>query len=279
MRGACDKGRIVEQIVKALRPVAVLVAGIVVFVLGTAFALAADATLASASGASGALADAGRWLQFLGVAGALGAVCLAGWAAVTRSAWVAAAEITAVALGALLLTVGFLDSAASGGSSSAAPVTSAVGIGLWALLVLSRAARANLAEQSAGSAVVQSDLWLGAAGGLFVLAIGYGITAAADSTAPGVAGGVLEAVGAGALTWAIYTARTRRMLDSKPVASVLAGLGLFAASFLVGAVVAGLGFRTASALSIGLTVVTTVELAAIVALGLAAWTRVAELYR
>ena len=269
-----------EHIVKALRPVAVLVAGIVVFVLGTAFVLAADATLASASGTSGAFADAGRWLQFLGAGGALGAVCLAGWAAVTRSAWVAAAEIAAVALGALLLTVGFLASAASSGGSSAAPVAGAVGIGLWALLVLSRAARANLAEQaSSGAAAIQSDLWLGAAGGLFVLAIGYGITAAAGSAGAGVAGGVLEAIGAGALTWAIVTARTRRLLDSKPVSSVLAGLVLLAASFLAGAIVAGLAFSTVSALSIALTVVTAVELAAIVALGLAAWTRVAELYR
>jgi hypothetical protein len=269
----------VEHIVKALRPVAVLVSGIVVFVLGTAFVLAADATLASASGASGALADAGRWLQFLGAGGAFGAVCLAGWAAVTRSAWVAAAEIAVVALGALLLTVGFLASAASGGSSSAAPVTGAVGIGLWALLALSRAARANLAEQaSSGAAAIQSDLWLGAAGGLFALAIGYGITAAAGSAGAGVAGGVLEAIGAGGLTWAIVTARTRRLLDSKPVPSVLAGLVLLAASFLAAAVVAGLAFGTASALSIALTVVTAVELAAIVALGLAAWTRVAELY-
>src|SRR5579875_2501667 len=128
-----------------------------------------DATLSPSSlGASSDLAQAGRWLQFLAGACALGAAC------------------AAVTLGALLLVIGLLVSAASGGSSPAAAVTGAVGIGIWALLVLSRAARASLAEQApagqapAGQAPArdaapaavpgsrggrgrQADLWLAAA--------------------------------------------------------------------------------------------------------------------
>ena len=142
----------------------------------------------------------------------LGAVCTAGWEVIVRSEWVAGAEIAAAALGTLLFMIGLAAFAASNGSSPAAPVTDAVGIGVWALLVLSRAARASLAEQGAragrraggGGAVPgpggrgrQADLWLAAAIGLFALAIGYGFTSAASSRGPGIAAGLLQAVGVG----------------------------------------------------------------------------------
>ena len=305
-----------EQIVRAMTPVVLLVAGAVVFVLGTAFLLASDATLASSStGASGDLAQAGRWLQFVAAACVLAAVCSAGWELIVRSEWVAGAEIAVAALGTLLLTIGMAALAASNGSSAAASVTSAVGIGVWALLVLSRAARASLAEQGpsgsgaglglgagtgpgAGSGAAQgtqgavpggaavlgrrggrAELWLTAALGLFALAIGYGLTSAASSTGPDVAGGVLQAIGVAAVAGSVAVARSRQLLNSPPVPAVLAGLALLAVSFLAAGIVAGLSFSTLTALGAGLTVVTAVELAAVVALGLAAWARVRELYR
>jgi hypothetical protein len=284
-----------EHIVKSLTPIALLVAGAVVFVLGTAFVLASDATLASSSpGASGDLAQAGRWLQFLAVACVLAAVCTAGWEVTLRSDWTAGAEIAAAALGALLLTIGLAASAASNGSSPAAPVTGAVGIGVWALLVLSRAARASLAEQGpvfgaaqGGPAAVprpggrgrQADLWLAAAVGLFVLAIGYGFTSAGGSTGPDIAAGLLQAIGLALVAGSVAAARSRQMLNSRPVPGILAGLALLAVSSLAAAIVAGLAFGTLTALSAGLTVVTAVELAGAVALGLAAWTQVQELYK
>ena len=275
-----------ERIIRSLTPTALLVAGAVIFVLGTGFLVASDATLASSSpGASGDLAQAGRWLQFVAWLCLLGAVCTAGWDAIVRSEWTPGAEIAAAALGTLLLTVGFAAIAASNGSSSAAAVTIAVGIGVWALLVLSRAARVSLTEQSAGHAAVpaggrkhQADLWLAAAIGLFALAIGFGFTAA-SSQGPGIAAGLLQAAGIAAIAWAVVTARSRKMLDARPVAPVLAGLALLAISFLAAAIVAGLAFGTLTALGAGLTVVTAVELAAVVALGLGAWTRVRELYQ
>jgi hypothetical protein len=281
-----------EQIIKSLRPVALLVAGAVIFVLGTAFLIASDATLPSSLGASSDLAQAGRWLQFLGGACALGAVCAAGWELILRSEWVAGAEIAAGALGTLLLAIGLLASAASNGSSAAAAVTSAVGIGIWALLVLTRAARASLAEQGhpndAARTVVpslhgdrgrQADLWLAAALGLFVLAIGYGFTSAAGSRGPGIAAGLLQAVGVAVLAGAVASARSRGMLRSRPVPGALAGLVLLAVSFLAAAIVAGLAFGTLTALGAGLAAVTAIELAGVAALGVAAWTRVRELYR
>ena len=277
-----------ERIIKSLTPMALLVAGAVVFVLGTGFLLASDATLSSSSpGASSDLGQAGRWLQFVAVVCLLSAVCTAGWEAVVHSEWAVGAEIAAAALGTLLLTIDLASYAASNGSSPAASVTGAVGIGVWALLVLSRAARASLAEQgpAQGAAVPhpgsrgrQADLWLAAAIGLFVLAIGYGFTSAAGSTGPGVAAGLLQAVGIGVLAGTVAIARSRQMLSSRPVPAVLIGLALLAVSFLAYAVVAGLDFDTLTALGAGLTVVTAVELAAVAALGLAAWARVRELY-
>ena len=285
--GACDEEKVLERIIKSLTPTALVMAGAVVFVLGTGFLLASDATLASAnSGASGDLAQAGRWLQFVAWACLLAAVCFAGWEAIVRSEWVAGAEIAAAALGTLLLMIAAAALAASNGSSAAAAVTGAVGIGVWALLVLSRAARVSLNEQRAAQAVHstvqgdrghQADLWLAAAIGLFALAIGYGITSAASSEGAGIAAGLLEAAGIAALAWAVTVARSRKMLSSRPVPPILAGLALLAISFLAAAIVAGLAFGTLTALGVALTVVTAVELAAVVALGLAAWTRVREL--
>jgi hypothetical protein len=278
-----------ERIIKSLTPTALIVAGAVVFVLGTGFLVASDATLASSNpGASGDLAQAGRWLQFVAWACLLAAVCLAGWEAILRSDWVAGAEIAAAALGTLLLMIAMASLAASNGSSAAAAVTGAVGIGVWALLVLSRAARVSLNEQgpahAAGSPLTsegtrgrQADLWLAAAIGLFALAIGYGITSAASSEGAGIAAGLLEAAGIAALAWAVTVARSRKMLSSRPVPPILAGLALLAISFLAAAIVAGLAFGTLTALGVALAVVTAVELAAVVALGLAAWTRVREL--
>lgn len=285
--GACDKGNVLERIIKSLTPVALLVAGAVVFVLGTAFLLASDASLPSSAGASGDLAQAGHWLQFLGGLSLLGAVCTAGWEVIVASQWDAAAEVAAAALGTLLFMIGLAALAASDGSSPAAAVTEAVGLGVWALLVLSRAARTSLAEQGPLPAVAQAapgargrqaDLWLAAAIGLFALAIGYGFTSA-GSTGPQVAAGVLQAAGAGALAGSVAIARSRHLLSSRPVPVVIAGLALLAVSFLAYAIVAGLAFGTLTALGAGLAIVTAVELAAIVALGLAAWTKLRELYK
>ncbi|MBV9449212.1 MAG: hypothetical protein JO345_25265 [Streptosporangiaceae bacterium] len=272
-----------EQIVRSLKSAALVVVAAVVFVLGTAFLMAADATLTPSSlGASSDLAQAARWLQFLAAATALAAVCTAGWELVLAREWTGALEIAAAALGTLMITIGMLASAASNGSNPAAAVIGAVGVGMWALLVLSRAARASLAEQASqqpNAPHQQAQLWLAAAAGLFVLAIGYGFTSAAGSRGPGIAAGILEAGGVAVLAWSLMAARERGYLRTRPVPGVLAGLALLAASFLAAAIVAGLAFGTLTALGAGLAVTAALELAAVVVLGLAGWTRVRELYR
>lgn len=285
-----------EHIIKSLKPVALLVAGAVVFVLGTALLIASDASLSSSTlGASSDLAEAGRWLQFVAGALAVGAVCIAGWELVVRTQWAAGAETAAAALATLLLAVGLVASAASNGSNPAGPVTGAVGIGIWALLVLSRAARVSLDEQgpsghgargagttapgSQGGSQRQADLWLAAAIGLFVLAVGYGFTSAAGSQGPGIAAGLLEAVGVAVLAGSVVAARSRGLLQSRPVRGAVTGLAVLVVSFLAAAVVAGLAFGTLTALGAGLAVAAAVELAGVAILGLAAWTRVRELYK
>jgi hypothetical protein len=268
-----------ERIVTSLRPVGLVVVAAVVFVLGTGFLIASDATLTPSSlGASSDLAQAARWLQFLAAACALAAVCTAGWELVLRREWAGGLEAGAAALGTLLITIGLLATAASNGSNPAAAVIGAVGIGIWALLVLSRAARTSLAEQG-GTGPHQAELWLAAAVGLFVFAIGYGFTSAANSRGPGIAAGLLEAAGMAVLAGSLVAARARGSLRSRPVPGTLAGLALLAASFLAAAIVAGLAPGTLTALGAGLAVIAAIELAAAVVLGLAAWTRVRELHR
>jgi hypothetical protein len=269
-----------DHIIKSLTPTLLIVVAAVIFALGTAFLIASDATLTPSSlGASSDLGQAARWLQFVAAACALAAVCAAGWNLVERSEWIASAEVAAAALGTLLITIGLLATAASNGASAAAPVTGAVGIGIWALLVLSRAARTSLAEQGAHARAHQAQLWLTAAVGLFIFAIGYGFTSAANSRGPGIAAGLLEAAGLAVLAGSLFAARGRGYLQSRPVPGALAGLALLAASFLAAAIVAGLALGTLTALGVGLAVIAALELAAAVVLGLAAWTRVHELYR
>jgi len=271
-----------EHIITSLKPVALIVVATVVFVLGTAFLIAADATLTPSSlGASSDLAQAARWLQFLAAAVALAAVCTAGWELVLRSDWTGGLEIAAAALGTLMITIGLLASAASNGGNPAAAVITAVGIGMWALLVLSRAARASLDEGASHGAKQRgrAEPWLVAAIGLFVLAIGFGFTSAAGSRGPGIAAGILEAAGVALLAGSLVMARERGYLRARPVPSVLAGLVLLALSFLAAAIIAGLALGSLTALGAGLAVTAAIELAAVVVLGIAAWTRVQELYR
>lgn len=271
-----------EHIIKSLKPMALVVIAAVVFVLGTAFLIAADATLSpSTLGASSDLAQAARWLQFLAAAVALAAVCTAGWELVLRSDWTGGLEIAAAAVGTLMIAIGLLASAATNGGSPAAAVVAAVGIGIWALLVLSRAARTSLDEGASEAAAHRgrAEPWLIAAIGLFILAIGYGFTSAAGSRGPGIAAGILEAAGVGVLAGSLVAARERGYLRARPVPSVLAGLVLLAISFLAAAIIAGLALSSLTAVGAGLATTAAIELAAVVVLAMAAWTRVQELYR
>lgn len=265
-----------ELIVKSPRVMSLLVAAAVMFVLGVAFFVASDAALSPSSlSASSDLGQAARWVEFVAALVTLAAVCLAGWLSTVRREWPQAAEIAAIAVGALLVTIGWLTIAASNSDPGGA-VVSAVGIGVWSLLALSRAARTSLAERGARGGL--AELWLLAAGGLFVLAIGAGLTSAANSRGPAVAAGCLEAVGIAALAVSLSVARTRGHLTSRPAAGVWLALVLLAVSFLATAIVMAVSIGSITALGVALAITTAIALAGAVILGLAAWTRLTELY-
>jgi uncharacterized membrane protein YqjE len=185
-------------------------------------------------------------------------------------------------------------------------VVSAVGIGVWAMLVLSRAARRSLAEEkaastasagstgntastgnigragSAGSAPLprQAMLWLAAAGGLLILAVGYGFTQNVTNSGAGIAAGVLEAVGVAVLLGSIAVARAEGYLHGLATLAVLAGLALLFAAFAAIAIVAAVVFGpgvTLTGIGVGISIVIGLQLLAGALLGLAAWERLRQL--
>lgn len=271
---------------RSLTAMALAVAAAGFFVLGSAFLIAAYATLTPTSaGTATGFIHAGLWLQFVAGTAALGAVCAAGWAQVLRSRWQAVAEIVIGAVATLMIAIGWLIDATATDADSAAYVLQGVGIGIWALLGLGVAALRSLAEQAtnSGEAAKRSryaGLWLIAAIGLVLLAVGTGFTLDPLDDGTAIAAGVLQAAGAGVLCGAVTAARRRGYLISRPAAVAEVALGLLAGSGVAVAVVGGLVFGTDVTLTgirAGMPIAIATQLAAVAVLGLAAWMRVREL--
>ncbi|HVB44465.1 MAG TPA: hypothetical protein VNF47_17440 [Streptosporangiaceae bacterium] len=256
------------------------------FVLGAAFEVAAYAVLTPANvGTSTDFIHAFDWLRFAAGVIAVVAVCAAGWELVLRKAWGGVWEVAVGATGTLLVAIDWLIVASSDRPGSAPAVVGATGIGIWALLVLSRAARRSLVEHKAAtegtSALLRhAILWLVAASGLLILAVGFGFTPEISNKGVAITAGILEAVGVAVLLGALAAARTQRYLFSRAVSMVLAGLVILAVSFAAAAVVAGVVFgpgATLTGIRVGLPIAITFELVAVAVLGLAAWMRLREL--
>jgi len=108
---------------RSLTAMALAVAAATFFVLGSAFLIAAYATLTPTSaGTASGFIHAGLWLQFVAGVSALGAVFAAGWAQVLHSQWQAAAEMVIGAVATLLIAIGWLIDATTTEASSAAYV-------------------------------------------------------------------------------------------------------------------------------------------------------------
>ena len=258
----------------------------VVYALGAAFRVAAYASVTSVSpGTSQSLIRAAEWLRFTGGVVALVAVCMAGWQLIERRAWESAWEVGAAAIGTLLITVGFLVSATSVQERAASNVVIAVGFGIWALLLLSRAARRSLAEQQLRSEGIAQPprlavLWLAAAGGVAVFAVGTGFTPDVTSKGAGITFGILQALGVAIVFGALAAAPARGRLLSHALPLVLAGLAVLAAAYLAFAVMAGVVFGSGfsvTGLRVGYSIAIGIQLAAVGVLGWAAWNRVREL--
>ena len=263
---------------------ALVVVAAFIYAPGIAFAIGGYAALTPTTfGTALGLLHAAGWLRAVGWAAALAAVCIAGRELLLRGAWASACEVGAGALGALLVTIGMLINATSAESNPASSVVGAVGVGVWALLALSRAARRSLAGQESASEGIavprEGMLWLLAAGGLFVLAIGSSLTPDFISKGNGVAAGAVEAVGVAILVGALAAARAQGRLPSRATPVTLAGLASLAAAFAASAVVSGAVFgpnATLAGLRAGVLIVVAIQMAAVVVLGLAAWLRVRE---
>jgi hypothetical protein len=275
----------VEHITTSRTAMTLAVVAAFIYASGIGFAIAGYAALAPTTlGTAFGLLHAGAWLRAAGWVAALVAVCVAGWELLLRGAWESACEVGAGALGALLVTIGMLINATSAEPNPASSVVSAVGVGVWALLALSRAARSSLAGQQPTSertapAPRQGMLWLLAAAGLLVLAIGSGLTPDFISKGTGVAAGAVQAVGVAILFGALAAARAQGGLSSRAVPVTLAGLATLAAAFAAGAAVSAAVFgpnATLAGLRAGVLIVVAIEMAAVVVLGLAAWLRVRE---
>ena len=273
-----------EHITTSRTAMALLVVAAFIYAFGIAFAIGGYAALTPTTfGTAIGLLHAAGWLRAVGWAAALAAVCIAGRELLLRGAWASACEVGAGALGVLLITIGMLINATSAESNPASSVVSAVGVGVWALLALSRAARRSLAGQESASEGIavprEGMLWLLAAGGLFVLAIGAGLTPDFISKGTGVAAGAVQAVGVAILFGVLAAARARGGLTSRAAPVTLAGLACLAMGFTAAAVVSGAVFgpdATLAGLRAGVLVVVAIQMAAVVVLGLAAWLRVCE---
>ena len=255
------------------------------YALGLLFTVIAYATL-SADSTSGVntfrnLGHASDWLQFVGFLIALSAVCAAGWESLRSRRRDIIAELGMAAVATLLVAIGSLIQAASSSMLSTANVLSAIGIGLWAILTLSRAARYNLAEQQApGSQARLAPLWLTASLALVLLAIGSGLTVELTDRGLGIASGILQALGFGILAWVLIASRASNMLQARAVRSVIKGLVLSALASVVAAVVAGIVFTphaTLKGLRIGISIAVTIMVVGIVFLGISGWVRFGEL--
>ena len=273
-----------EHITQSRTAMTLAVLGALLFALGDVLAVVAYAILSPGHvGTYTALGHGADWLRFSGAVVVLAAVAAAGWELVLQGRVSGAIEVGVAAVGTLLVAVGALIAAASTRSQTAADVVAAIGIAVWSFLVLSRAARRSLSEQNLEPGrPAQAPIWLGAAMGLLILAVGAGLPTSINNRGQSVASGVLMAVGIGILAGALLVARSDRLLLTRPIPVLLLGLGILTVAFLADAIVAGIVFGpngTLTGLRIGVSLATAIEAAGVIVLALAAWLRLGDLVR
>jgi hypothetical protein len=276
------KGVTVGEITKSRIAMSLIVCAALAYVIGSACGVAAFAVLSDSNlGAFTDLGHASDWLHFVGALAALVGVGAAGWELVLQKNTSEVWEVGSAALSTLLITIGTLVLASSSSSASTGNVVGAIGLGSWGLLLLSRAARRSLAEQEQPAGQTgQAKLWLTASVGLVLLAVGSGFTVGFSDQGLGIAAGVIQAFGAAALMAALTRAQSERLLVSRSMPPLVAGLAILVIAFVGKAIVAGIVFTpsgTLTELRIGGSLVTAIEMVAVAVLGYAAWLRVGDL--
>jgi hypothetical protein len=181
----------------------------------------------------------------------------------------------------LLISIGFLIiSANADNPPNAANVVAAVGLGGWAVVLVVGAAQRALVEQEDPQVVRQAGLRLGAAAALTALAISLGLpNPGPNDKGLAIATAVIAAVGFAGLSVVLGAARRRTLISTRQYTSVIAGLGILAASEVGRAIAAGfvIGSNSLLSLRIGESVPIIVYALGFLVLGWAALGRIAEL--
>ncbi len=204
---------------------------------GTAYAVLHRGDLGTARN----LATAAAWLRFAGVVVAVGAVCSVAWHLALRRRWAELAEGAGASVATFLVALGLLVSALDAPRGSAAGnVVAAVGIGGWALLATTRAARRSFAELLAPAGPRQAPLWLAVAGGLVLLAVGVGLPPPTfRQAALAAAAGAVVAVGVAAVAGALLVARAQGMIVARGFPTLAGALWTLVAASVARAAAAG----------------------------------------
>ena len=253
--------------------------------LGELLAGVAPAILASPSdvGTYRDLNTAAAWLLFAASAVGVAATASVTWHLFVSRRWTVMWEVAGATVSTLFLAIGTLVIAATTlHESTAGNVLTAIGVGGWAIVVLAGAGRHALAEQDDPALPRQAVLRLLAAGSLVVVAVSFGLPSPQlDDATLAISAEVLFAVGFAGLAAVVMSARSRALLRSKSVAPVEWGLWLLVVSGLAGVVAAGIVYgpppTSVTAFRTALPISPLVQVLAVLALGWAALSRVAEL--
>jgi hypothetical protein len=230
------------------------------------------------------LLTAAGWLRFGAALTALVGVGSTLWARVLSGRLEGAWEVGAVTAATVLIAIGTLVAATEiggNGNPDGGDVVVAVGIGGWAVTAVAVAAVRSLAEHQGRRTVRTSDTWLGAAGGVLLLAVATGITSPSvgDAT-PGIVAGSLTAVALAVLAGSLVASRTRGVIGSPSFSLVEAGLALLVIAAIASAVGVGIAFSatgTLTDLRVGLAIPAALGAVGYGLLGGAATRRLAEL--
>jgi hypothetical protein len=220
------------------------------------------------------LATAGGWLRFVGFFVALVAICNVGWKLVVQRDWAHVWQVGAAVVSTLLLAVGSLAIEPVSNAADAGNVIVALGLGGWAVLLFVVAGLYSIAKhRSVPRLQPQAALWLGAAGGVLVLAISVGLPDRGSNQGPlGTVPGFLGALGFAGLAITLTVARSQGKLNAASLPLAIGGLWVAALASLASGVAAATMFSSTSLmpLRVGLSLPSFVGVVGYVALGLAA---------
>lgn len=228
------------------------------------------------------LVTAGAWLGAVAGAVAVVAIGSAVWTAVGQRHWREIWEVLAADVATFVIAVGLLvDAATSPGGSLGANIVAAVGFGGWAVLLTVKAAGRSLEERLHAGRPAVAVLWLTAAIGALLVAVGAGLpNASAEDKGLGLAAALLWMFGVAAIAMTLVVARQRRLIISRRFPEVIAGLCTLVAAYAAAAIVAGAVFGPLPSLTgvrAGVALATTFQVVAFTILAFAAWDRLRDL--